>query len=137
LIIFLEEPKNTIFYVLETFMKLIRYYKKDIKSLKEEEKEQERELEKEFIYTEAYLKSIMQNLYKTQLLNVNLYKQKELYKNKDLTFLENLNKLKNKNNNLYLNLIDFYESKENKIIENTKNNIYLYNQLIIEESIGL
>ena len=139
LIIFLEEPKNTIFYVLETLMKLIRYYKKDIKSLKEEEKEQERELEKDFIYTEAYFKSIMQNLYKTQLLNINLYNHKELYKKKDLTFLENLNELKNKNNNLYLNLIDFYESNENKIIENTKNitNIYLYNQLIIEEAIGL
>lgn len=39
IILLLEEAKNTIFYVLETLIKLIRYYKKDMEFLKEEELE--------------------------------------------------------------------------------------------------
>lgn len=107
-----------------------------IESLKKEDLEQENHLEKEFIYTESYFKSIMQKLYTTQIVNVNFYKHKELYKNSN--FLE---KLENEDNGLYLDLILFYNSNynyNNEIeIKNVITNTYLYNQKKIEEAIGI
>jgi hypothetical protein len=138
LILILEKKENTIYYILETLIKLIRYYKKEQEEIEEAVEKQEN-IEKKFIYTESYFKTIMQKLYITQILTVNFKKHKELYKNKELIFLEEFNKLKNYNNNLYFNLLDFYEDEEDDIIKETKSitNIYIYNQLAIEEAIGI
>lgn len=78
----------------------------------------------------------MQKLYTTQIVNVNFYKHKELYKNKNSNFLE---KLENEDNGLYLDLILFYNSNYNNEIEikNVITNTYLYNQKKIEEAIGI
>lgn len=71
----------------------------------------------------------MQKLYKTQLLNINLYKYKELYKN----LLEKLEELKKEDNNLYLDLIQFYNENYNNEIEKKKviTNIYIAEWVIL------
>lgn len=75
LIFCLEKKENTIYYILETLIKVVRFYKSNIK----EEGYDDWETEKTFLYTEAYFKFIMQNLYQTQIISVNYQKKKMIY----------------------------------------------------------
>lgn len=129
LIFCLEKKENTIYYILETLIKVVRFYKSDIK-----EESADWDIEKTFIYTESYFKFIMQNLYQTQIISVNYEKLYQLYINNDDEFLKNLQILSNKDNILYQDLISYYEKFNKK--ENFKN-LYMKHQIKIETAIGV
>lgn len=130
LIFFLEKKENTIYYILETLIKVIRFYKEEVG----EKLTDPWDLEKNFYYTESYFKFIMQNLYQTQIISVNLKNQSNLYINKDEEFLNNLQLLLVKDPDFYSDFIYYYD---NLNIKNNYKELYIKNQFKIETKIGI
>lgn len=82
LILNLENIDNTIYYVLETLVKIIRYFKKETNILNNINIE-----DIECAYTEAYFKSIIREIYILNIITKNLIDYKNLYKKEDKEFL--------------------------------------------------
>lgn len=82
LIQFLEDINNTIYYVLEGLVKVVRYFKKEYRA---------KEVENfEFSYTESYFKILIREMYITNIIHKNLKELKLLYQKDNLQFLNTL-----------------------------------------------
>lgn len=79
----LEDKHNAIYYVLEGLIKIIRYFKNEIKQSNLLDEIEDLECS----YTESYFKTIMREQYITSILNINIYKYQLLYTKKDKEFL--------------------------------------------------
>lgn len=88
LILNLENINNTIYYVLETLVKIVRYFKKETNTLNNINIE-----DIEFAYTEAYFKSIIREIYIVNIITKNLLDYKILYKKEDKEFLLKMEKM--------------------------------------------
>jgi hypothetical protein len=122
IILFLEKKENVIYYILETLVKVIRFYKQEynknlkLKYEKGYTNKFSEELNTEFSYTESYFKSIIRQLYIVNILSdANVIERYELYKNKDIEFLVFLEKLQKFDNEFYIEIITLYESFDNFI----------------------
>jgi hypothetical protein len=79
---FLEDINNTIYYVLEGLVKVVRFFKKEYRA---------KEVENyEFSYTESYFKILIREMYITNIIHKNLKELKLLYQKDNLKFLNNL-----------------------------------------------
>lgn len=84
----LESINNTIYYVLESLVKLVRYFKKEFKLWNIIEIE-----DLEFSYTEAYFKTIIREMYIINIIHKNLINYQHLYEKQDKEFLIKMEKM--------------------------------------------
>lgn len=131
LILCFEKLENSIYYILETLVKVVRYYKKEYNDIFSNNKD----LLVAFCYTEAYFKAIIRDLYVFNILDKNLYENQKLYKLKNEDILINLENLSKYNKSIYMDLLKLYE--KNDLKKEDIKIFYRKNEREIEGLIGL